>query len=268
LEIVLARDDDKRYANQLHMMEWIKESLLLIPAFNEEAALGPLLDEVTTLYPDLNVAVINDCSDDFTAPLARAHGAQVLNLPCNLGVGGSMQAGFEYACVHGYRYAIRCDGDGQHPPAEIPKLAAALQANSADVVIGSRFLGQNAYTSTRWRNLGIAGLAALLSYACRQRITDPTSGFQMINRPALHFFSKTYPADYPEPESLALLTRQGYRVCETSVDFRARQGGHSSIGKRAALFYAMKVTLALLVDRARAVDPRFNRQNIREPLAP
>lgn len=250
------------------MTDWVKKSLLLIPAFNEEASLGSLLDEVAALYPTLDVAVINDSSSDRTAQVARAHGAAVLDLPCNLGVGGAMQAGFEYACAHGYHYAIRCDGDGQHPPSEIPKLATALHINNADVVIGSRFLGERGYTSTRWRNVGIAGLAALLSYACRQRITDPTSGFQMINRPALHFFAKTYPADYPEPESLALLTRQGYRVCETATDFRARQGGCSSIGKRAALFYVMKVTLALLVDRARAVDPRFNRQNMLEQLTP
>jgi hypothetical protein len=86
----------------------------------------------------------------------------------------------------------------------------------------------------------------------------------MVNRLALNFFAKAYPTDYPEPESLALLTRQGYRVCETAVDFRARQGGCSSIGKRAALFYAMKVALALLVDRARAVEPRFSRPNMQE----
>ena len=248
------------------MINWMQESLLLIPAFNEEAALRPLLDEVKALYAALDVLVINDCSGDRTAAVARQYGAKVLDLPCNLGVGGAMQAGFEYACTRGYGYAIRCDGDGQHPPVEIPKLAAALCENNADVIIGSRFIGDRSYTSTPWRNLGIAGLAALLSYICHQRITDPTSGFQMVNRYALHFFAATYPADYPEPESLALLTRQGYRVCETAVDFRARQSGCSSISKRAALFYAMKVALALLVDRARAADPRFSRQRIAESL--
>ena len=249
------------------MINWVQESLLLIPAFNEEAALRPLLNEVHGLYAALAVLVINDCSADRTAAVARQYGAKVLDLPCNLGVGGAMQAGFEYARTRGYGYAIRCDGDGQHPPAEIPKLAAALQASHADVVIGSRFLGKRSYTSTPWRNLGIAGLAALLSYICHQRITDPTSGFQMVNRLALSFWAQHYPTDYPEPEALALLTRQGYHVCETAVDFRARQSGCSSIGKRAALFYAMKVALALLVDRAHAVDPRFNRQRIAEQLA-
>jgi len=242
------------------MENWLRESMLLIPAYNEEAALGPLLDEVAALFPGLPVAVLNDCSTDGSAAVARARGAMVLDLPCNLGVGGVMQAGFALAVARGCRYAIRIDGDGQHPPAEIPKLLATLRDTGADVVIGSRFLGKGLVTSTGWRSLGIGVLSTLLSYACRQRITDPTSGFQLVNALALRFFSATYPADYPEPESLALLTRQGYRVAEAPVAFRERQSGRSSIGKRTAFYYALKVTMALLVDRARAVDPRLTRQ--------
>ena len=242
------------------MDHWQRETILLIPAFNEAAALGPLLDEVAALYPGLPVAVINDCSSDDTADVARARGALVLDLPCNLGVGGAMQAGFALAVARGCRYALRIDGDGQHPPAEIPRLFATQREMGADVVIGSRFLGQGAVTSTRWRSVAIGALARLLTYACRQRITDPTSGFQLVNHHALRFFAATYPADYPEPESLALLTRQGYRVAEAPVAFRERQAGRSSIGRRTAFYYALKVTLALLVDRARAVDARLARQ--------
>ena len=242
--------------------DWRRESLLVIPAFNEEAALGPLLREVRALFPGLAVLVVSDCSEDRTACLAREQGAAVLDLPCNLGVGGAMQAGLEYAVEQGYRYVIRCDGDGQHPPAEIPKLMAALQASGADLVVGSRFLGDSAYTSTALRSVGIRGLALLLSAACRQRITDPTSGFQALNRLAAFFLARNCPADYPEPESIALLTRQGYRVQETAVAFRARQGGCSSIGHRMALYYALKVALALILDRARAVDPRFQRGQV------
>jgi len=250
------------------MENWVQQSILLIPAFNEEAALGPLLDEVATHFPGLAIAVINDCSADGTAAVARARGALVLDLPCNLGVGGAMQAGFALAVARGCRYAIRLDGDGQHPPAEIPKLFATLERTGADVVIGSRYLGNGAVTSSRWRNFAIAGLSTLLSYACRQRITDPTSGFQLVNALALRFFAATYPADYPEPESLALLTRQGYRVAEAPVTFLERQGGCSSIGRRTAFYYALKVTMALLVDRARAVDPRLARQTLQGEAGP
>ncbi len=241
------------------MENWTQQAIVLIPAFNEEASLGPLLDEVTALFPGLAIAVINDCSGDGTVAMARAHGAAVLDLPCNLGVGGAMQTGFAYACARGYRYAIRLDGDGQHPPAGIPQLFATMRETGADVVIGSRFLGNGGVTSSRWRSLGIGVLSALLSFACRQRITDPTSGFQLVNAIALRFFSATYPANYPEPESLALLTRQGFGVAEAPVAFRVRQGGCSSIGKRTAFYYALTVIMSLLVDRARAVDPRLAR---------
>ena len=244
------------------MENWLQQSIVLIPAFNEEAALGPLLDEVKALFPALAVAVINDCSADGTAAVARAHGAMVLDLPCNLGVGGAMQTGFAFACARGFRYAIRLDGDGQHPPAAIPQLFATMRQTGADVVIGSRFLGNGTVTSSRWRSVGIGVLSALLSYACRQRITDPTSGFQLVNAVALRFFAATYPADYPEPESLALLTRQGYGVAEAPVAFRVRQGGGSSIWGRTAFYYALTVILALLVDRARAVNPRLVRQTL------
>lgn len=250
------------------MENWEQQSIVLIPAFNEEASVGPLLDEVAAHFQGLTVAVINDCSADGTAAVARAHGALVLDLPCNLGVGGAMQTGFAFACARGFRYAIRLDGDGQHPPSEIPKLFATMRATGADVVIGSRFLGNGAVTSSRWRSLGIGVLSTLLSYACRQRITDPTSGFQLVNAMALRFFAATYPANYPEPESLALLTRQGYGVAEAPVAFRLRQGGCSSLGGRAAFYYALTVFLALLVDRARAVNPRLARHALAGEAAP
>jgi glycosyltransferase involved in cell wall biosynthesis len=173
-----------------------------------------------------------------------------------------MQTGFAFACARGFRYAIRLDGDGQHPPEGIPQLFATMRQTGADVVIGSRFLGHGTVTSSPWRNLGIRALSALLSYACRQRITDPTSGFQLVNAVALRFFAATYPADYPEPESLALLTRQGYGVAEAPAAFRVRQGGCSSIGRRTAFYYVLTVILALLVDRARAVNPRLARQAV------
>lgn len=243
------------------MQNVLKESLVIIPAFNEEAALPQLLDEIKAAVPGVAIAVINDCSRDHTAEVARRHGARVLDLPCNLGVGGAVQAGFHYAFRQGYRYVIRCDGDGQHPPDQIPKLIAEMQAGEVDLVVGSRFLGEeeNSYTSTAFRSIGIRGLALLLSLICRARVTDPTSGFQMMNRPLLTLFAHSYPADYPEPESLALLRRQGYRFREVGTRFRPRVTGHSSIRSWGAVYYMFKVGLALLVERARPVNPRYAR---------
>jgi len=245
------------------MKDILAQTLIIIPAYNEEASLPSLLAEIRAVAPYSDIAVINDCSRDHTAAVARRAGAAVLNLPCNLGVGGAVQAGFLYAFSRGYQYVLRCDGDGQHTPSEIPKLVAAMREGQGDLIIGSRFKAENngSYTSTAWRSAGIHGLALLLSLICRSRITDPTSGFQMLNRPLIYCFAHSYPADYPEPESLALLRRQGYSFKEVACAFRARQGGKSSIRSWGAIYYLLKVSLALLVDRARTVDTRLARHN-------
>ena len=239
----------------------LRQSILLIPAYNEEESLGPLLGEVRQLFPSLQVLVINDASTDRTAAVLRQEGVPSLNLPCNLGIGGAMQVGFAYAYEQGWRYAIRCDGDGQHPPAEIPKLVAAMQTGEADLVIGSRFLADHSYTSTAVRSAGIHALARFLSWICHAPVTDPTSGFQMVNRVLLGFFAQHYPADYPEPESLSLLRRQGYSFKEVGTTFRPRMSGRSSIHWNHTGYYALKVAVALVVDRARPVDERYARHN-------
>jgi glycosyltransferase involved in cell wall biosynthesis len=246
------------------MDDILKQSLVILPAFNEEGALPGLIAEVRESAPGADIAVLNDCSLDHTAAIARKHGALVLDLPCNLGVGGAVQAGFQYAFQRGYRYVIRCDGDGQHPPSEIPKLVEAMRSGDVDLVVGSRFLEKSgeSYTSTALRSIGIRGLAFLLTLICRTRVTDPTSGFQMLNRPMLTYFARSYPLDYPEPESLALLRRQGYRFREVATRFRARTTGTSSIKSWGAMYYMLKVGLALLVDRARTVNPRYARHNL------
>ena len=245
------------------MIDVPPKTILLIPVFNEEANVEPLLNEVRQEFPDLPICFINDSSTDATRQILRSTHCHHLSLPCNLGVGGAMQAGFQYAYEQGYEYAIRIDGDGQHPPAECRALIERMAQGDVDMVVGSRFLGESAYTSTLFRQAGIRGLAAMLSAACRQRITDPTSGFQMVNRAVMYFFAHQYPADYPEPESLALLSRQGYRYCEVGTQFRARERGTSSIRKWNTIYYMFKVSIALFVDRCRAVDPRFDRQNIK-----
>lgn len=242
----------------------LKKSLVVIPAFNEQAALPGLIAEVRAAVPEADILIINDCSLDQTVRVARDLGVLVLDLPCNLGVGGAVQSGFRYAYSHGYDYVIRCDGDGQHPPSEIRKLVAAMAEGNVDLVIGSRFLDNDkeSYKSTTFRHAGIRGLAIALSLICRAKVTDPTSGFQMLNRPLISYFSRSYPLDYPEPESLALLRRQGYAFREVGTRFRPRTTGVSSIHSAGAIYYMFKVGLALVVDRARTVNTRYARHNI------
>ena len=240
----------------------MSKDVVIIPAFNEEGSMGELLVELRKWVPDLDVIVISDGSSDCTASLTRARGITVLDLPCNLGVGGAVQTGFKYAYERGYRYVIRIDGDGQHPPAEIPKLLKAMEEEEADLIIGSRFKGKNAFVSNLVRYLGIKMLALCLSWICRSRITDPTSGFWLVNRKLLYYFAHDYPTEYPEPEAIALLTRYGFSFKEEPVDFRPRTSGRSSIGTWGTVYYMMKVGLALLVDRIRPIDPRFRKDNL------
>lgn len=236
--------------------------LILIPVFNEEESIEPLLLEIREHLPDCDICFINDCSTDGTARVLRRTGELHLNLPCNLGVGGAMQAGFRYAYENGYDYALRLDGDGQHAPAECAILIERMRKGDVDTVVASRFLGTSSYTSTIIRQTGIWFLARALSLVCRRRITDPTSGFQIVNRAVMYYFAHQYPGDYPEPESLALLSRQGYNVCEVPAAFRARHAGRSSIRKWGTFFYIFKVAVALFVDRCREIDPRFDRKYV------
>ena len=249
------------------MSNQFSNSVLLIPALNEEEALGPLLAEIRTHCPGLKIVVINDASEDKTSAVARDAGAVVLDLPVNLGVAGAMQTGFRWAFEHGYRFAIRCDSDGQHPPASIPALLSHMEASEVDLVIGSRALADNSFENSLLRRLGIGYLSHFLSIICRHRVTDPTSGFQIVNRLLMYYFAHEYPSDYPEPESLALLRRQGYRFSEFGVPFRPRQGGDSSLHGLHSLYFAFKVTLSLLVDRARSVDARYSHYELEKKLA-
>jgi glycosyltransferase involved in cell wall biosynthesis len=236
--------------------------IVIIPAYNEEASIGMVLDELKAQLPDIDVLVISDGSIDRTAEAAREKGATVLDLPHNLGVGGAVQAGFLYAFENGYSYCVRIDGDGQHPVSSIPDLLAEARKEEADLIIASRFIGDSVYKSTRFRFLGIRCLSKFLSMICRKQVTDPTSGFQVLNRKLLYYFSKRYPTDYPEPEALALLRRQGYDFCEVPASFRARVAGTSTIYGWGTFYYMIKVGLALFVDRARPVDVRFAKQNL------
>ncbi len=242
----------------------MSDTLLIIPAYNEAECLGPLLAEVRAVPLSLDIVVVDDGSSDRTGEVARAGGAEVLSLACNLGVGGAVQTGFAYACARGYRYAVRCDADGQHTPSEIPSLLEPLKAGTADLVVGSRFKGSGDVGSTWVRTIGIRALSAFLTTICQAPVTDPTSGFQAANSMMMRFFADCYPAEYPEPEALALLRRQGYSFVEVPATFRPRSAGTSSISGWDTLYYAMKVFLALAIDRARPVDRALARHRQQE----
>ena len=210
--------------------------------------LAGVVEELRAFDPTLDVVVIDDGSSDATAQRAAAAGAAVVSLPFNLGIGGAVQTGFKYALDHGYDTVIRLDGDGQHDPLQIPNLLAPLERDEADVVVGSRFAeGSGDYKPPFARRAGIRWFAHLVSILTRQKLTDTTSGFQAVNARAIRLFAADYPHDYPEVEAAVMVVRHELRILEVPAQMRSRETGRSSITLLRSLYYAIKVTLALLV---------------------
>jgi glycosyltransferase involved in cell wall biosynthesis len=222
-------------------------SIAIVPAHNEEASLGALLAEIRIAEPDLAVVVINDGSTDSTAGVAEAAGVPVVNLPFNVGIGSTVQTGYQYALEHGYEIAIQVDGDGQHDPSEIGQVLRPILDGRADLVVGTRFVTGGGYRGTRLRRVGIGIFAAVVSLMVRQRVSDTTSGFRAVNQKALRLFATQYPHDYPEVESIVLLSRHGLCMVEVPVQMRVRETGNSSITALRAAYYMIKVLLALFI---------------------
>jgi hypothetical protein len=234
------------------------KTVAVVPAHNEEASIGGVIDEIRAAAPDVEIVVVDDGSLDRTSSVATARGAVVLRLPYNLGIGGAVQTGYQFAAEHGFDIAVQIDGDGQHDPRDISTVVAPLLAEEADMVVGTRFGGQESYRSSVVRRIGIGVLARVVSLIVRSRVTDPTSGFRAVNRQALELFAGDYPHDYPEAEATVLVHRHRLRMVEVPVRMRARTDGTSSISRIYSIVYMGKVLLALFVGLFRRY-PKGNR---------
>jgi len=225
-----------------------QDVVAIVPAWNETAAIGGVVDEILAFDPTIHVVVVDDASDDETASVAQRHGAKVLPLLFNVGIGGAVQTGFRYARDEGYEIAVRLDGDGQHDASELGKLIGPVRAGEADLVIGSRFVDPGGtYRPPFARRMGIRVFARLVSLLGGQKVTDTTSGFSAMNRAGIELFALEYPHDYPEVEATLVALRSGLRLTQVQVEMRERQAGTSSITFVRSLYYIVKVMLALLV---------------------
>jgi glycosyltransferase involved in cell wall biosynthesis len=230
----------------------MKRTVAVVPAFNEAGAIGKVVDEIREFDPAIDVVVVDDASSDDTAAMAAAHGATVLRLPFNVGIGGAVQTGFRYALERDYDLAVRLDGDGQHVAGEIGKLLEPIERGDADLVIGSRFVeAGGSYRPPFARRVGIRVFARLVSLLGGQPVTDTTSGFVALDRVGIELFAAEYPHDYPEVEATLVAVRSGLRLAQAQVDMRERETGASSITFVRSLYYIVKVMLALLVSSLR-----------------
>lgn len=222
--------------------------LVIVPAFNEEGAVGEVVRSIHAEMPGTPVLVIDDCSTDATQSVARAAGAQVLPLPHHLGLGGCVQAGYRLAFELGYQYVIRVDGDGQHDPADIPRLYEALCSSGCEMVIGSRFMEGQGKHSGVLRAWGIHFFRLVLRPILGRPVHDPTSGFVGVNRSALQVFSKSFPLEYPEIEALVVLQRRRFRFLEIPCKMLPRTTGRSSITALKSLYFIAHVLLGVFVN--------------------
>ena len=222
--------------------------MIIIPAFNEEGAVGNVIREVASVLPDTPVVVLDDCSTDLTRYVARAAGAGVLPMPHHLGLGGCVQAGYRLAFELGYDYVVRIDGDGQHDPKYIPAILETLRTTDCDMVIGSRFAGSDREYTSFTRGVGIRVFRALLRPILGKEVRDPTSGFVGVKRRALQLFSQSFPLEYPEIEALVVLQRKRFRFAEVPCVMRPRQAGRSTITAMKSLYYIVHVLLGVFVN--------------------
>ena len=225
-----------------------KRVLVLIPAFNEEANVGGVIDEVRAAMLGTPILVVDDCSVDATRTRARTAGVKVLALPHHLGLGGCVQAGYRLAYELGYEYVIRVDGDGQHDPRDIPTILKALEHGNCEMVIGSRFVDGNGSHTSLLRAAGIIFFRAVLRPILGRPVHDPTSGYVGVNRTALALFSSTFPLEYPEIEALVVLQRKRFRFVEVPCRFRPRRAGRSTITAVKSLYYIIHVLLGVFVN--------------------
>jgi glycosyltransferase involved in cell wall biosynthesis len=228
------------------MSTFLSHTLIVLPAWNEEASVGAVVSEVFDALPGVACLVVDDGSTDHTAEQAAAHGAAVAQLPFNLGVGGAMRVGFKYALRHGFDNVVQIDADGQHDPASVPDLLAML--DSADLVIGARFAGEGSYTARGPRRWAMSLLAVLLSRTAHTHLTDTTSGMRASGPRAVRLFAQHYPAEYlgDTIEALVIASRAGCTIRQVPVSMRLRTGGVPSHNPFKAAAYLGRVAIALV----------------------
>ena len=227
----------------------MSKTLVIIPAYNEEETIASVISALHCAVPGYDIVVIDDGSHDRTANIVRKlDRVELVSMPYNVGIGAAMQTGFKYAYRKGYDIAIQCDADGQHPPDQIERLVERLERGDADLVVGSRYVADSEYTPSFSRRLGKSLLSRWVDAVIGGGITDTTSGFRAVNRRAIKMFCRHYPEDYPEAEALVIVHKSGLHAVEVPVDMNPRQGGSTSIRPRHAVYYMVKVGLAIFID--------------------
>jgi len=230
--------------------------LAIVPAFNEGARIERVLKKIGEIDKEIDIVVIDDGSTDDTGLKSRLAGARVVRLSSNMGYGVAIQTGYKYALEKGYDYVVQLDSDGQHDPAYIPQMLGATMSGDADVVIGSRFLGEKAVLETPEagykvgvaRRLGIRLFAFVTSKLIGLKISDPTSGYRALNKRILAFLMNDFfPYDYPDADVIVLVHRAGFKIKELPMAMHDRATGTSMHSGLRPVYYIFKIFLSMLM---------------------
>jgi glycosyltransferase involved in cell wall biosynthesis len=221
--------------------------LIIIPCHNEALSIERVLSDIRAEGTSYETIVIDDGSSDRTYEVASRNSA-CLRLVNNLGIGSAVQTGIKYAQKNGFDYCVQVDGDGQHLPSQIPRLLETCRNSGANMVIGSRFLGMDkTYHPPFLRKLGIDIIRWWIKTLFFKVITDPTSGFRLMDRKAIEVFSAHYPHDFPEPISIAYGFVKGLSIQEVPVAMKIREFGKSSIRGLRTASYIVRVVGYLFI---------------------
>jgi glycosyltransferase involved in cell wall biosynthesis len=227
------------------------DTLVFVPAWNEEANLPAVLDELRQDLPRADVLVVDDGSTDRTAEIAREHGAHVISFGSNRGLPAGIAAGYGYATEHGYAFCGRVDADGQHPVAELARLLERVRSGTCDVAVGSRFASGDGFAAHRYtpsaaRRFGTALLRRSMRVALRRPFLDATSGMYAANADAIRVLARPYTSEAPEVQALLRLQDAGLRVDEVPVDMRPRASGESKLQGKKAVMVVVTIVATLL----------------------
>jgi len=234
-------------------------TLVLIPAYNEGKRIVQVIEGIKRYLPGTEVLVIDDGSRDDTRLMARSTGANVISHPFNLGYGAALQTGYQYALIKGYDEIVQIDGDGQHDPSFIPDLLNVIRKGEADIAIGSRFLDSQEgtsdlplYQASFVRRLGMKFFGRIASLVIHQKVTDPTSGYQAMNRKVIEWVSSDkFPYDYPDADVIIMLHRAGFRIKEVPVRMFQSEEKKSMHSGLKPIYYVFKMILSIGVTMMR-----------------
>ncbi len=227
----------------------MNKTLVIIPALNEEKNIRPVIKKVIKCLPRADILVVDDGSTDQTAKIAEEEGVIIISHPFNLGYGVALQTGYKFALLKDYYFVCQLDADGQHEPSCLPDLLMVIEKKQADVALGSRFLrSDHSYKTSYLKYLGMLIFGRIASLITKQKITDPTSGFQAFNKDVVRFFtSGAFPTDFPDADVLIMLYFAGYKIKEVPVIMYPKISGRSMHQGLKPFYYIFKMFLSIFL---------------------